>query len=154
MGKYAAGTSVNIERSREELERILARYGADEFMYAISQGTAAIGFKFMGVAYKIDIPMPRKESFESTPTGRRSRSDRAVIDAWDQSKRQVWRALVLFIKGKLEGIEQGFSTIEKEFLSNIMLPDGSKFGDLATEAVQKAVSSGQMPQISFMGNKK
>ncbi len=150
-GKYARGTSVGIERSREELERILARYGADQFMYAISKGEAAVGFTFKQITYKIEIKMPSRDECKSTPTGRYSRSEKAIDDAWDQAKRQTWRALVLFIKGKLEGVEQGFSSIEKEFLAHVLLADGTKFGDHAQEAIQIALREGRMPRISFLG---
>jgi len=33
--KYAEGTEVPIDRSKAEIERVLAKYGADEFVYGI-----------------------------------------------------------------------------------------------------------------------
>ena len=32
-GRYATDTRVSVERSKAEIEAILARYGADQFMY-------------------------------------------------------------------------------------------------------------------------
>ena len=38
---YARGTTVSIARSKEEIERVLARYGADSFGYA-TEGNRAL----------------------------------------------------------------------------------------------------------------
>ena len=46
-------------------------------------------------------------------------------DSYDQACRQRWRALLLVIKAKLEAVTAGISTIETEFLANIVLPDNT-----------------------------
>ena len=48
--------------------------------------------------------------------------------AWEQACRQRWRALLLIIRAKLEAAEAGISTLETEFLANIVLPDGRTAG--------------------------
>ena len=44
--------------------------------------------------------------------------------AWEQVCRQRWRALLLIIRAKLEAVASGITTLENEFLANIVLPDG------------------------------
>ena len=45
-GKYAAQTTVSIERSRNEIESTLARYGASKFAYMWDGNRAVIAFSF------------------------------------------------------------------------------------------------------------
>ena len=40
---YARGTTVSIARSKEEIERVLARYGADSFRYLGFVQSSGIG---------------------------------------------------------------------------------------------------------------
>jgi len=45
MGKYAAYTTVQADRSRDEIERTLTRYGADQFTYGSKDDGAVIGLR-------------------------------------------------------------------------------------------------------------
>lgn len=44
----------------------------------------------------------------------------------------------MIIKAKLEAVESGISTIEREFLYEIVLPDGSTVGDWVIPQVECA----------------
>ena len=46
-GQYAKNTNVSSELSRLEIEKILIKYGVDNFAYATSNGIAMIGFTKM-----------------------------------------------------------------------------------------------------------
>ena len=43
--RYAADTSVSAEKSKAEIEKLLQRYGADQFVYATESGKAMVGFR-------------------------------------------------------------------------------------------------------------
>jgi len=47
---YAQDTNVSVEKSKAEIERILQRYGAGQFVYAndSEQGRAVVGFTMRG----------------------------------------------------------------------------------------------------------
>ncbi len=45
-GRFAENTTVASDRSRAEIEKNLARYGADQFMYGTNRKSAVIGFVF------------------------------------------------------------------------------------------------------------
>jgi hypothetical protein len=130
MARYAANTEVPSDRSRAEIERTLRRYGASAFAYGWEGNRAQIGFKLADRQIKFTLPLPDPEAgeFTLTPTGR-ERSEKAAEDAYEQAVRQRWRALALVIKAKLEAVEAGISTVEREFLDAIMLPDGRTVGD-------------------------
>jgi hypothetical protein len=125
MARYAAQTEVSSDRSRSEIERTLRRYGATAFAYGWEGNRAQIGFKLADrqIKFTLPLPDPSSEEFVLTPTGR-ERSAKAAEDAYEQAVRQRWRALALVIKAKLEAVEAGISTVEREFLDAIMLPGG------------------------------
>lgn len=134
------------EISRLEIERTLVKYGADNFAYATAVGKAMIGFTMQGRQVKFILPLPKKEEFRLTPTGR-DRTEKSQYDAWEQACRQRWRALLLVIKAKLEATECGISTFESEFMANIVLPDGQTAGDFMLPQIAAAYDSGTMPAM-------
>lgn len=146
MAKYAANTNVSSELSRIEIERTLIRYGAENFAYAMAQGKAFIGFTMYDRQIKFILPLPSKDEFRKTPTGR-DRSENSQYEAWEQACRQRWRALNLVIKAKLEAVESGISIFEDEFMANIVLPGGGTVGDFMKPQIEQAYISGTVPKM-------
>ena len=79
------------------------------------------------------------------------RTKAAQQAAWEQACRQRWRALPLIIKAKLEAVESGITTLESEFLANIVLPDGGTVGQWLTPQVAEAYATGRMPPMLGAG---
>lgn len=171
MSRYAEGTSVPMERSRQEAEKTLMRYGAKGFAYAWEQrlepyphpkdcreckgtrlrpGTNSRCWMFPGSApnvidrevvviqflmkernVRLEVPMPHE-----TELGSKSKADAAV--------RQRWRALVLVLKAKLEAVASGISTLESEFLANIVMQNGQTIGAAMLHRLPDVVSSGRL----------
>jgi len=146
MGKYAANTNVSSELSRLEIEKTLLRYGADNFAYAMTAGKALIGFTMYEKQIKFVLPLPKKDEFRLTPTGR-ERTENSQYEAWEQACRQRWRALNLVIKAKLEAVECGISVFEDEFMANIVLPGGQTVSDFMKPQIEKAYISGAIPKM-------
>ena len=146
MGKYAANTSVSSEQSRLEIEKTLIKYGADNFAYAMTAGKALIGFTMYERQIKFILPLPIKDEFNLTPTGRK-RTENSQYEAWEQACRQRWRALNLVIRAKLEAVECGISVFEDEFMSNIVLPGGQTVGDFMKPQIDQAYISGAVPKL-------
>lgn len=148
MTRYAAGTEVDVGRSREELERIVVRYGASAFGYGWEEGRAVVQFKASGRFVKFQLPMPDPQSreFTTTPTGK-PRSSAAAAREYQQATRQRWRALTLVVKAKLEAVESGITSFDEEFLAHLVLPDGSTVGESAIPGVELAYETGEMPRL-------
>ena len=146
MAQYAKNTSVSSELSRLEIEKILLRYGAENFAYATASGMSLIGFTMLGKQVKFILPLPRKEEFRLTPTGR-LRTESSQFSEWEQACRQRWRALKLVIQAKLEAVECGISVFEDEFMSNIVLPGGQTVGDFMRPQIERAYISGAVPAM-------
>ena len=147
--RYAKNTTVSVNRSRDEIEKILTRYGADQFVYCKENSAVMIGFRYQRIPIVLDLSLPDPKDFEETPQGR-TRAVSVGLQEWEKACRQQWRALALIIKAKLEGIESGITTFEKEFLAFISLPNGSTVADIALPKITKALSENKMPKLMLM----
>jgi hypothetical protein len=151
MSKFAANTEVPVDRSRAELEKTLEKYGASQFIYGTEKNRVVIGFSMHDRMVRFNIPMPDKTDKEITTYRSggwdRKRTAGAIEEKFNQALRQRWRALVLVIKAKLEASESGITDFETEFLSHIILPDGSTVGQWAKPQIHQAYTSAKMPQL-------
>lgn len=152
MARYAEKTSVDASKSRAEIERILIRYGADQFMYGWDDNSeslkAIVAFRMNNRYIKFFLPMPSKAEFNITKgTRRRKRSPELALKAWEQATRQRWRALALVIKAKLEAVESGITEFETEFMAHIVLPDGQTVGQFMLPQIALAYDKKKMPGL-------
>lgn len=145
MTRYAEGTSVAADRTRAELEKLLRSRGADAFMYASDEqlGEQLVAFRMSGRHVRIGVPMPDRGDplFTQTPTGKR-RSDVQAEEAYDAEVRRRWRALLLVVKAKLTAVADGISTLEREFLADIVTQDGRTVAEVVAPAL--AVGTGPL----------
>ncbi len=61
-----------------------------------------------------------------------------------EAKPRRWRALVLVVKAKLEAVASGISTLESEFLANIVMGNGQTIGAAMLHRLPEVVSSGRL----------
>ena len=112
----------------------------------MAQGKAFIGFTMYDRQIKFILPLPSKDEFKKTPTGR-DRSENSQYEVWEQACRQRWRALTLVIKAKLEAVECGISVFEDEFMANIVLPSGETVSDFMKPQIEQAYINGTVPKM-------
>ena len=146
MGKYASNTTVSIEKSQSEVQNILRKYGADAFGVMERKNSAYLMFEYNNLIIQITVPLPQKDEFMKTESGR-IRKTNQVNQSYEQAIRQRWRALVLAIKAKLEAVESGISTLEKEFLAFVIMPDGESLGNHLLPQLQQIANTGKMPKL-------
>lgn len=150
---YAANTTVTVEKSRGEIERILQRYGCTKFVYGWEEQGAMIWFEAQGrrIKFVLPLPNPRDQRFTHYRRGEygalQVRSETAAQAQFEQACRSRWRALALIIKAKLEAVESGIVTFEDEFLAHTMLPSGETFGEWASPQFDAIYSGGGMPAL-------
>ena len=145
--RYASETSVPVERSKTEIERLLQRYGAKEFAHGWRSDKAVIQFSMMERCVRFILPLPDKNEFAKTPSGRRMRSDADTLRAWEQGCRQRWRALVLTIKAKLESVESGIEQFDEAFMAQTVMPNGRTISEEITPQIARAYATGKMPAL-------
>lgn len=143
MQRFAKNTRVPWEETRKQIERVLMQYGAGGFGYAwdrrpepnpdagrfgqpktIERDIVFITFKMPGKpeakaeadkawrAIKMTVPMPTLVE----AGGSQDRHGKAI--------RQRWRAMLLVIKAKLEGVACGIESLDHAFLADIVTDSG------------------------------
>lgn len=159
---YAEGTTVTVEKSKLELERLLIKHRSGQRVFASDDvnGCATCMFSIAGRQVRLRVPLPTRadlmpENPKEEPRGWRSWSP-SQKDAWlqkriDQLTRERWRALVLLVKAKLELVELGLSTIEREFLADIYLPNGRTVHEEFAGAIEASYLTGKMPKLFGTG---
>jgi hypothetical protein len=151
MGKYAVTTSVSVEKSKEEVTKILRKYGADRFGTMEDRNKAYLMFEYNKLMIQIIIPLPNRDDFHFSEAGRK-RKGPVVDSAYEQAIKQKWRALVLAVKAKLEAVESGISTIEQEFMAFVMMPDGRNLSEHVLPELENMSKDGKMPRLLLGGN--
>lgn len=149
MARYAAATEVSSDRSRAEIERTLARYGARQFMYGYDQTRAIVGFQINSRQVRFVLPLPdrNEREFTHTPSRGQKRTAAQHETAYEQAVKQKWRALNLVIKAKLEAVETGIVTFDAEFLAHLVLPNGRTVADEVVPMVERAYETNDMPAL-------
>lgn len=125
--RFAEDTSVPVSRSQDEVKVRLRAQGADSIAVYESSDRSAVAFTAEGRMYRITVPI--------------------VMGAKNarQEERRAWRLLLLLLKAKLEAVREGATTIEREFLADMLLPDGSTVHQRAVEELAIAYQGGSMP---------
>lgn len=135
MRRYAEGTTVPVEKSRSEIERLLTKHGASSFMSAWTEDRYLVMFELKGRRCRFDVPPPSPKDY---------RTDKQ----WEAEHRRRWRALLLVLKAKLELIASGDADFDAEFLAYMVLPDGrTTMAQRLLPALDEALSGGDMPPL-------
>lgn len=151
---YAEKTSVTVDRSRAEIESLLRRYGADQFVSGWEFSRALIGFRAHSkqVRFELTLPDPKDAIFQPKRKIHRrwnGRAGRSVVvgasgDRYEAEVRRRWRALALVVKAKLEAVATGITTFETEFMAHIVMPDGRTVGEHVVPRIEAAYATGKV----------
>lgn len=146
---YAEKTNVSVAKSKADIEELIQKAGAGQFVSGYKDNIAIIGFSLSDRQIRFTLPLPDKQDreFWYTPERRNKRSEEQAYAAWEQACRSKWRALYLIIKAKLEAVESGISTAEREFFYDIILPSGKTVGEWMAPQLNMAYESGAMPTM-------
>jgi len=148
---YAEKTSVPIERTKAEIEKIVGQAGADSFMSFTDRNGAKIAFELRNRKILFILPLPDKSDKAFWLHSRGRRTERAAYAQWEQACRSKWRALYLTIKAKLESTEAGIETFDEAFLAHIMTPDGARFAEHAIPRIDQAYQEHGAPVLQLEG---
>lgn len=144
--RFAEGTEVSVEKSRDELERLVNRHGATGFVYGREGGVWTIVWRMQGRHIRYRVATPSTAEMEYSPGGR-WRPERERQRAVDAEVRRRWRALLLIVKAKLELVASGDADFDDEFLAQTLLPDNSTVGEWISPQIDQAYESGAMPAL-------
>lgn len=156
---YASGTKVSVERSRAEIDAVLTKNGATQtaIMNDSEGGLVAVGFSMRGMLFRIKLPLPMLAEAGppkgKEPKGWGSKTEAQKL-AWrsevlEQLRRERWRQILLLIKSKLEIVRIGLSSLEKEFLADLILPDGHTAGETVGQYMAELIANGYTAPLAL-----
>lgn len=141
MRRYAEGTSVPVDRTREEIRKLLVNHGAGGFIFGEANAQALIAFEMKTRRLRFVVPMPSSSS--------KPRLNERQLAA---ETRRRWRALLLVLKAKLEAVAGGIVTFDHEFLAHIVVEGSSTVGDRIVPTLGDAVITGRLPPLLGSGD--
>lgn len=142
---FAEGTTVSVEKSRAEIEKLITRYGAQSTAFMTAPGRSVVCFEADGrrIMFELTLPDIAEKRFQRDGRGSLM-SQPKRMEKWEQACRQRWRALALVIKAKLEAVESKITTFEDEFLAHIVMPDGQTVATHIKPRIAQAYEQGSM----------
>lgn len=151
MSRFAERTKVPVARTQAKLLSLLKTHGATEtgIMESQEQGLSVLLCRLGSRMLRFEVMEPDRSKLRTTATGR-LRSSGDIDAAVTRERRRRWRVLYLLVRAKLEVIESGDSTVDGEFLSNVLLPNGQTAGQTWTPALDRAYSTGEMPALPML----
>lgn len=135
-----------------ELDTLVRRHGATAIAWGWQEDLGLNEFRFQlkGHIVKLAVREPAKEEYARDGQGHK-RSPKNLESALDKERRRRWRVLVIVVKAKLELIEGGDSTVEREFLADLLLPDmTTTVADEVLPKLEEAHKKGRMPSRLFL----
>jgi len=151
--RFASKTVVGVERTQAEISTLLAKHGATARAVGVDDetGRATVMFALSGRRMRVDVALHLDRRPPGTPRGwgrwRDEDRRRWTVAQRDQQERSAWRGILLLLRAKLEAIEGGYSTVEHEFLADVLLPSGERVGEMMTGVVQQAYLTGALPRL-------
>jgi hypothetical protein len=146
LARYAENTEVPVERSKAEIEKLIARYGGSLISFGWrSEQVAVLGFRWRERMIKFEIRMPDPKDYQRTARNLQ-RTRIQVQAAVDAETRRRWRVLLIRLKVKFETVDSEPDLWEEEFLANVLLPDGKTVGRWLQPQLEQAYITGQMPK--------
>lgn len=126
--RFAEDTKVPISKSQDEVKKALRTAGADEIAVFEAADRSMVAFRLGRFYYRLTVPTPTK------------------VKNAEQDVRRAWRLLLLLIKGKLEAVREGVSTVEREFLADMMTEGGATVHERLMPELIAARDAGRMPK--------
>jgi hypothetical protein len=132
--RFAEDTRVPVGQSQDAVKKLLKAAGSDQIAVYEAAEKSAVAFRIAGRFYRITVPVVEKANAE-------------------QEERRAWRLLLLLIKAKLEAVREGATTIEREFLADMLMPDGSTVAEWTAAPLALAYDKGEMPSQLLLPGK-
>lgn len=153
--RFASDTTVSVEQTQAEISRLLMTHGATARAVAVddARGRGVVMFELAKRRIRMEAPLP-------TITRLAQRQKPRGWSGWCNSKRQewlgrtlvqeqraTWRQLLLLLRAKMASIQSGATTVEREFLADLLLPDGQTVGHAVMGTIESAYLTGNVPPL-------
>lgn len=120
---YATRTEVTVDRSQAEIRKLIMGKGGTSYFTGEEPERVHLAFRLHDRNIRFTLPMPAKVS--------------------DQTRRSLWRGLLLCIKAKFESVESKIETFEEAFLAHVQMPEGDTVGERIAPQLALSYSEGR-----------
>lgn len=155
--KYAEGTTVPVDKSKAEIERIISKRGGDmvSFGYGRDSDHCVIGFRYRGMMLRFDMHYPSYDEVSTTTPRRfydRDKQAALVQRNKEAEQRRLWRVMLIRIKVKLETVEENPQFWDEELLPHMLVRGGQNVVSIVRDALDAgtllALNAGALPSQS------
>lgn len=145
---YAATTTVRVEKSKTDIEKVLTKYGASQFVtgWDKNRRQSFVQFDMLNRRIRIMVPMPLPDDHSSTEGGRH-RTTNQINAAMEQEEKRRWRCLLLIVKAKLEAVASNVAAFEEEFMPYIVTVSGRTIGEMIMPQLDRVAAAGELPPL-------
>lgn len=157
MSLYAENTRVTIEKSQNEIKRLLQKHGLTKYAIGEEKDRTTIlavieqDKQRVSLRFSLTLPDPKDPRIIYTPSRKYLRTADERTKAYADEVRRRWRALLLLIKARFEAVEAQITTLAEEFLPNVVLPNGESVAEWALRDIGPAIAEGRMPATLNLG---
>jgi hypothetical protein len=146
-----ANTGISKEKTKAEISEMLDKYGIQDIQWTTYHGETSLKF-----AWNLTVKgVERELIFQFIPaiisTKKRvwSNTDQRTVKADVQLENTSYRLLFNYLKNKLEAVRWGLESMEKEFLSHVVvsLPNGEQ--TTVGENITKIFETVSSPALSY-----
>jgi hypothetical protein len=135
---YAEGTTVPVEKSRSEVEKLAVEHGATKFGSYWSEDQAVVTFLINNRMIKLVVPLPTPAQAQDVLKERRQYAYKAppannLKDWITRESMRRWRCMLIALKAKFEAIETGIETFDEAFLAHIVTESGKTIYERLTQ---------------------
>lgn len=153
--KYAQNTTVGTDKTISEIRNTLNRYGAVGFAFMEDAYSAQIAFEMKGRRVRFKVMMPEPKEYAEVRVSKyrnRQRTPEELKTALDKASKQIYRALLLVVKAKLESVESGIESFDQAFMAHLILPSGQTVTEWMDPQRNQIWLNGKMPPLLAAGD--
>jgi len=119
--RYAEGTTVSLEKTQAQIKAELIKRGATAILFHddYKRRYSIVGFQLGDNSqYLVFLPMPAENAIPEKTASGWKRDASAMVAAMEQEKARLHRSMFLLIKAKLVAIDDGLTSLEREFFAD------------------------------------
>lgn len=127
--RFADGTDITAAASLADIEGEMARFGATGFLTYRDdvRRFSVVGFHLPDIgAFLLYIPLPDEAKFgkDKAPVATKS-GKKPFKSAFEQEYARILRVVVNLVKTKLAAVQEGVTSVEREFFSDLVIYTGN-----------------------------
>ena len=155
MSGYASGTTVSATKTQGEIMGLLGSRGVVKIATMHEPRLFSLAFEYNSVGYRIALVLPDPSDPRFTQYMRGSvlfeRTDAEKAKRYEDEVNRKWRAFGMVIKSKIVAMEEGISTMEKEFIGDVILAGGRTLSETYSKELPSLAKSGQVSALALPG---